>query len=196
MRMTRPAILASMILTMAACGEGEDQARIEAARPAGTNVSAQIALTVRTLEWEDLVPKEFRPDELLARYETEYDLSSLDDNDPRAQELMRKLTELSKQAPAVAELDGKTVRLPGFVVPLEDAGHGVEEFLLVPYYGACVQLPPPPVNQTVQVRTAGAGTHGLFDTVWVTGVVHVERTKSALAEAGYRIEATEVAPYE
>src|SRR5688572_7078986 len=44
-------------------------------------------------------------------------------------------------------LDGKRIRMPGFIVPLDDADEEGAEFLLVPYYGACVHTPPPPPNQ-------------------------------------------------
>lgn len=209
MRMARLAAVVGVVLTMAACDDApapmtqRDLARIEAVGPDGVELAApaapvELPADVRTLEWVDLVPKDFRPDELLARYDAEYDLDSLSDDDPRAQELMRKLMDLWNEAPGVEELDGRMVRLPGFVVPLEGDGRKVDEFLLVPYYGACIHVPPPPANQTVHVRTQGGGARvrGLFDTVWVTGVVHVERTKSALAEAGYRIEAIDVAPYD
>ena len=209
MRMARLTAVAGVVLTMTACGDApapmtqRDLGRIEAVGPAGVELAdapaapAEVPDGVRTLEWADLVPKDFRPDELIARYDAEHDLSSLGDDDPRAQELMRKLMDLWNEAPTVEELDGQTVRLPGFVVPLEGDGRKVNEFLLVPYYGACIHVPPPPANQTVHVRTqdSGARVRGLFDTVWVTGVVHVERKKSTLAEAGYQIEAIEVAPY-
>ena len=53
-------------------------------------------------------------------------------------------------------LDGKLVRLPGYALPLEMAESGVTEFLLVPYVGACIHVPPPPPNQVVlaQLQTA------------------------------------------
>ena len=52
-------------------------------------------------------------------------------------------------------LDGATVRLPGFIIPLDARRDGVlDEFLLVPYFGACIHVPPPPPNQLVYVRMA------------------------------------------
>jgi uncharacterized protein len=71
------------------------------------------------------------------------------------------------------------------------------QFLLVPYYGACIHVPPPPANQTVHVLTReGTAFNGrLFDTVWVTGTMRVEHLSSELAEAGYRLEDASVTPY-
>jgi hypothetical protein len=74
----------------------------------------------------------------------------------------------------------------------------IDQFLLVPYYGACIHVPPPPANQTVHVLTReGMAFEGqLFDTVWVTGTMRVERMSSELADAGYRLEDATVEPYE
>lgn len=149
---------------------------------------------VQELEWEALVPEGWRPDDLLR----EYDVDQLDDSDPRAQELMSKLQALWSQAPVVEALDGKTVKLPGFVVPLEGDGEKVSEFLLVPYFGACIHVPPPPANQTVYVVTgpSAATVRKLFDVVWVTGVLRAKTGTTDLAEAGYTLHATTVEPYE
>ncbi len=86
------------------------------------------------------------------------------------------------------------MRLPGFVVPLETDATEIAEFLLVPYFGACIHVPPPPANQTVHVLTAdGAAYRGeLFDTVWVEGRMHVTPFSNELGDAGYRIDDAEV----
>ena len=36
----------------------------------------------------------------------------------------------------------------------------------------------------------------LFDVVWVTGMMSVKRIDNEIAEAGYTIYATDIAPYE
>ncbi len=149
---------------------------------------------VEELDWDALIPPDWRPDKLMAEFGAE----SLSGDDPRAQELMDKLQALWKESPVVPELDGKRIRLPGFMVPLEMNAETIREFLLVPYYGACIHVPPPPANQTVHVVTAeGKEYRGqLFDTVWVTGTVKVEHLSSELAEAGYRMRDARVEAYE
>ena len=102
-------------------------------------------------------------------------------------------------APIKPSLNGKVVKLPGYVVPLETDGKKTSEFLLVPYYGACIHVPPPPASQTVFVTTKdkkGAKIRGLFDVVWVTGVMTAERQSTEMAEAGYTITASLVEPYQ
>ena len=113
-------------------------------------------------------------------------------------ELMEKLKTFWKESPVVHDYDGKIVKLPGFVVPLEMDAKTIQEFLLVPYYGACIHTPPPPANQTVHVVTDENHAYQgqLFDTVWVTGTIRVEKLSSELGEAGYRIEARKVEPYQ
>ncbi|MEW8586064.1 MAG: DUF3299 domain-containing protein, partial [Candidatus Thiodiazotropha sp.] len=103
-----------------------------------------------------------------------------------------------KEAPVVESLDGKRIKLPGFVVPIEGDGKKLTEFLLVPYYGACIHVPPPPANQTVYVKVpkGDAKIREAFDTVWVSGILSAKSFDSDLATAGYQIEAEEVTPYE
>ncbi len=105
----------------------------------------------------------------------------------------------------VEDLDGKDVRIPGYVLPTEFSGSKVVEFLLVPYVGACVHSPPPPVNQMVHVRVdEGFVSEGLFAPVWVTGKISTAMTTQSISlvdgqrdvEAGYRIRASGVIPYE
>lgn len=149
---------------------------------------------VREIEWDALIPDDYRPDKLMA----EFDIDALSDDDPRAAELMARLKALWDEAPVREELDGNAVKLPGFVVPVEGDEKETTGFLLVPYYGACIHVPPPPANQTVYVLTEkGKGAPpGLFDVVWVTGTMSVQRISNDIAEAGYTLYASDVAPYE
>lgn len=154
---------------------------------------------VQELEWTELVPEGFNPDQLLEQYQEKYNIDQLSDDDPRIQELQTKLEELWNTAPVNTALNGKIVKLPGFIVPLESDGQHTYEFLLVPYYGACIHVPPPPANQTIYVTMQdkkGAEIRKLFDTVWVTGVINTEKLSTDMADAGYTIHATRVEPYE
>ena len=105
----------------------------------------------------------------------------------------------------VDSLDGKDVRIPGYVLPTEYNGDEVVEFLLVPYVGACIHTPAPPLNQLVQVRVEeGFTSEGMFAPVWVTGRMNTDTATQSLylvdgamdVESGYKINASDVAPYE
>jgi hypothetical protein len=97
----------------------------------------------------------------------------------------------------VHDYNGKRVRLAGFVVPLDFSETRVQEFLLVPYIGACIHVPPPPPNQIVYVTSEeGVEVDGMFEPVWVTGTFNTAAISNELADIGYRIAAESVEPYE
>ena len=97
----------------------------------------------------------------------------------------------------VEELDGVRVRMPGFLLPMETGPDGVTEFILTPYAGACVHVPPPPPNQLVFVRTATPWpSERLFQPIWVTGTLSVNPITTELAEIGYGLEAERIEEYE
>ena len=101
-----------------------------------------------------------------------------------------------RSAPVVGELDGQRIRLPGYVVPLDFEATDVAEFLLVPYFGACIHVPPPPSNQIVYVTTvAGYPLKELFEPVWVTGVIRTQAYLNEVGDAGYTLKATIIEPY-
>ncbi len=150
------------------------------------------------LDWEALVPPDWHPEGEVNALMDKYKVDELSDDDPRAAELQAEIDAIWNAAPVVKSLDGKRLRLPGFVVPLRgESEEAMREFLLVPYYGACIHVPPPPANQTVHVVIKGGkGYSGkAFDTVMVTGTLKVEHSRSKLAEAGYRLDAEGVEHY-
>ncbi len=72
-------------------------------------------------------------------------------------------------------LDGKQVRLAGYVLPLGTGGEKITEFLLVPWVGACIHTPPPPPNQMIHISVPGGmEPRGLFSPVWIEGKIDVK----------------------
>jgi hypothetical protein len=149
---------------------------------------------VQTLDWKDLVPAGFDPNRLLKKYYA--DVATLRDDDPRAARLAEAIRKTWESAPVVEALNNKIVKLSGFLVTLEGDGKAVSEFLLVPFFGACIHVPPPPSNQIVLVRTATRPFKAkqMFQTVAVTGRLRTESVRNELASASYVIEATHVEP--
>ncbi|MGD9507334.1 MAG: DUF3299 domain-containing protein [Geminicoccaceae bacterium] len=97
----------------------------------------------------------------------------------------------------VTEWVGDRVRLPGYVVPLDFDGSKVTGFLLVPYMGACIHVPPPPPNQIVYVHTKEPiEIDEIFEAVYATGRFEADLMSTGLAEVGYRIVDATVQPYE
>ena len=93
---------------------------------------------------------------------------------------------------------GKEVKIPGFMVPLEDFAEDVSEFLLVPYVGACVHTPPPPPNQLVYVQMNGEERVQVtyWDPIWIHGTLEVEETTNIYGSVSFKVSGTEVKPYE
>ena len=160
---------------------------------AGPPVAAQDE--VREIEWEDLMPEDWDPFSKLDALMSD-DIGNLSDDSAQAEMLMNAYRDAVRSAPVVGALDGWQIRLPGFVVPLDFEGTEISEFLLVPYFGACIHVPPPPSNQIVYVQTvAGYPIRELFDPVWVTGVIRTQAHLNDVGDAGYTMQATIIEPY-
>jgi hypothetical protein len=143
------------------------------------------------ITWDDLVPGDWDP---LKQFK-DMNFGVLSDADPRAQQMLKKMREVWDNAPVNGKMDGRKVRLPGYVVPLEENKAGLTEFLLVPYFGACIHTPPPPANQIVHVWPKPGAKLKSMDVVWVDGTLKAQRGDSYMGVSGYRMDAEAVTPY-
>ena len=157
--------------------------------------AAPMAAELRELTWSEMVPAD-APPQTAQPAAPMHDLSQL--ADALAAESGPAAAQQSPAAPVVKELDGQQVKLPGYIVPLDVTEEGrVTEFLLVPYFGACIHVPPPPSNQIVLVKYAkGVMLDALYEPFWIQGPLKVESTSSELAEAGYQMTADDVYAYQ
>jgi hypothetical protein len=105
----------------------------------------------------------------------------------------------SSQPPSTGvrtDWNGLVIRLPGFIVPIDYSGSGVTAFILVPFVGACVHVPPPPANQLVFVTTEKPyESSGLFEPVNVIGMFGTASTTTQLADIGYALSADQIVPF-
>ncbi len=106
----------------------------------------------------------------------------------------------------VTELNGSSIKMAGYVLPLEYSGLNVTEFLLVPWVGACIHTPPPPPNQIVHVlldKKDGFKSNSMYEPVWVTGEILTQASTRNLFlkdgsgdfNIGYRLRASLVERY-
>lgn len=143
--------------------------------------------TPQLLEWFELRPK-----------------GDPDSSKPPAAAFHDYLNEGGPLAPQVGSfevnpvLNGRVVKVPGFIVPLVRISYEkVSEFLLVPYAGACVHVPPPPPNQVIYVKIPeGVKVPGINEPYWVTGVLTTQSQQTRKAAAAYSLSAPIVEPYE
>ncbi len=193
-----------------------------------------LAEQVRQLSWDDLVPAHLLSDDPLADLTQEqlnlvvWVINTLDSLPPRGpdteefyqeiDETMPKLKEagidisalMAKrkllQTSIVEELNGQRVRIPGYLLPLEMSDTKVKEFLLVPYIGACIHVPPPPPNQIVHVniiQKEGYRVKSMYEPVWVSGEISVKSMVKDLylvdgssgVDIGYTMQANLIEPY-
>lgn len=142
------------------------------------------------ISWDDLIPPDWNP-----RKEMEEIMSQAygPDSSPETQAVYARLRKLWDEAPVNDKLAGRAVRIPGYIVPLEQGKSGIREFLLVPYFGACIHTPPPPANQIIHVKVAkpAAGFQSM-SAVWVEGTLGVQRANSSMGVSGYTLAASKV----
>lgn len=164
-----------------------------------TSTSA-VAQAPRELKWSDLIPPGAAPPKrapFFAGAQPKADPTAAGHaaGQPDGKFMSMKSQQPGVGAPpaVVTELDGKRIRIGGYVVPLDFESTTVKEFLLVPFVGACIHVPPPPANQIVYVKSAkGLVLNNTFDPVSVIGTMKTEVAVTGLADAGYSVTAEAV----
>jgi len=160
--------------------------------PSAVVVPAAKSTTLRELTWDDLTPKDWDP---LKQFR-DTNFSALSDADPKAIAMLQRMRETWDNAPTDDALDGQMVRIAGYLVPLDETSAGLTDFLLVPYFGACIHTPPPPSNQIIDVRPK-LPTKGWrpMDTVWVSGTLRTLRSETSMGTSSYKMDALSVEAY-
>ena len=153
-----------------------------------------LASAYKEIDWEELIPDGWRKQVILelARMRR---FANAEDGDPKAEQAYAKLKKTWDAAPIVKSMIGKKVRIPGFVVPLDAERMQSSDFLIVPYFGACVHSPPPPANQIILVVPPKGTRTRTMDAIWVEGTLGEERTFSEAGTSAYVIKADKVTPY-
>jgi hypothetical protein len=145
---------------------------------------AALAKTPTEITWDDLIPPGVPYSEIVAAGEMD---ETNDIWQPIFDENATKLNPV---------LDGAYIKMPGYIIPIDQSTDGVTSFVLVPYVGACLHTPPPPANQLVFVTTNKPWpSDNLWDAVWVTGQMQHELQSTEVAETGYLLKAEEMETY-
>ena len=133
----------------------------------------------RELDWLELMPK----DEVDQLMETPAVTHS---GDLKAQQ--------TGSARTIPEMDGIQAKIAGYIVPVEVDGDGqMSEFFIVPYFGACIHVPPPPPNQIILARLAKPmPVTEIYDAYWIEGTLAIEKVDNDIAQAAYTLKAEKV----
>jgi hypothetical protein len=153
-----------------------------------------IGSAYKEVEWDELMPEGWRKKVILEltrmrRY------GSLTDGDPRADEAYARLKKTWDAAPPTKTYIGKPIRIAGYVVPLDAERMQSSEFLLVPYFGACVHSPPPPANQIILIKPPTGSRFRTMDAIWVEGILTEGKTSSKVGTSTYVLTADKITPY-
>jgi hypothetical protein len=191
--MTRPtrlfAACALLLLVLASAGLAYFFARApreEAPVTPPPEKPAFVAEEYPAIRWEDLVPADAAWDRFITRQDA-----------PVSQEMLDQFMKMWNNAPTNPAIDGRRIRIPGFVAPLDAEEREVREFLLVPYFGACIHVPPPPSNQIIHVRDAHPPEGvGMMSTVWVYGRIRIEHAPTPNGASSYSMQADQITFYE
>ena len=161
-------------------------------------------LIFETIEWPDLMPPEvlailLNPPEYIAEIE---DGSAEDQISSQMKSAVNQSEEDAYQQALVStdvneNLDGAMIRIPGFVVPLEfDEEQTISQFFLVPYFGACLHMPPPPPNQIILVNAPkGIQMSALYDPFWIEGQLSTSFQENDMATSAYAMRLQRIEPY-
>ncbi len=146
----------------------------------------------REVTWEQLIPPNWNPADAFKSF----DLAKMQDADPRAMDALARMRDVWANAPVEPSLNGTAIRIAGFAIPLERVKGEVREFLLVPYFGACIHVPPPPANQIIYVVSdKPLKDVQTMDAIWVSGLLKVSAGDSSWGRSAYRMQASVIAPY-
>ena len=110
--------------------------------------------------------------------------------------LLNQMDYITKNAPAeIKQLEGQKVKIPGFMVPLEDNQQKVTEFLLVPTPQACIHVPPPPPNQMIYVKMKEGVEARPGAPIWTYGTFKVSTHHSQYGEVSFEMAGDAVEDY-
>jgi len=159
----------------------------------------------RAIEWIELMPEDdlealMNPPDFLASIEEGSAQDNLDSFKQQTDEdeTAKRFYEALKSTEVMPEFDNVDIRIPGFIVPLvSDEEQRVTEFFIVPYFGACLHLPPPPPNQIIYAKAAeGVVLSTLSMPFWFEGNIRIESHGNDLGASAYSMTADNIEPYD
>jgi uncharacterized protein len=191
-----------VLFTVTACSTKESSPHT----PSATAEPSQVPqiTTYKEIEWPDLMPKEdldalMNPPDYLDEISDGSSADKLDSN--------LKVNTTKTETPyqkalvstrVIAEFNQQKIRIPGYIVPLEfNDQQIVTQFLLVPFFGACIHLPPPPPNQIILATfPKGVNAEDLSDAFFVEGTLQTELKENEMATSAYSMTVDNILPYE
>lgn len=160
--------------------------------------------TYQTIEWIEMMPKDdlealMNPPDYIGQIvdgSAEDNMDTLN-NLAEGNEQVQRFQSALKSTRIVEDFIGKKVRIPGFIVPLEGEDQKITEFFIVPFFGACLHMPPPPPNQIIHVEFKdGVELVNLYDPFWFEGTLSAKMISNDLGASAYAMTINSVYPHE
>jgi hypothetical protein len=182
--------LAALICTLAVGGAASFalQDNVEANEAKAAAPSNEI----KRIEWSDLTPP-LSAGAQQAAAELNMRIDQMTDD-----EIADAMDKIDAEGNSLmTELDDSNIEIEGFLVPIDFNVETATDFVLVPYFGACIHVPAPPPNQTVFVKFREGLAMAEFEQNYyypfkVRGKMKVARAKTELAEVGYQVTASDI----
>lgn len=169
------------------------------------SLSTAVQAAPKVITWDDLVPADTKSKIIdFGKYKSKVGHPNLTDfggNKEEMEDYLLTMDFMKQSQPLegdaiVTELDGKQVKIAGYITPITFDGDKVIDFLFVPYHGACIHVPPPPANQIVYAENVkNLSADATYDPVWLTGTLKAKPVSMLVANVGYSIENATVEPY-
>ena len=144
----------------------------------------------KTVEWFELIPE--KEAEILSTIDLIIDHSGK--TNPLEEGIYQQALTSTNVIP---EMNGQLIRIAGFVMPLEFRDQAITQFLLVPFFGACIHVPPPPPNQIILVDYPKGldVVRNMESPVWITGKIETTLLENEMASTAYYLQADGVKEY-
>ena len=163
-----------IIVLLSSCQPADPEAGVPLKLAEQVRIRAFKQMNPTSLAWSNLMPTDYIPSSQVFPWTVE---------NPEA--MMQQTLE---ETPLVESLNGQDVKISGYVVPLDGTDEAIWEFLLVPFLGACIHVPPPPANQIVYVKPKyPLLMDESWDVISVVGTLTAEGRTSGLGAVGYQM---------
>ena len=109
-------------------------------------------------EWSKLIDPNFNQQKIVNFYKEK--VLHVKESTPAEIAIYAQMQEALKQGGNNKAVDGKKVKLSGYIVPIDIDSESVSTFLFFPNQAACIHVPASPANQTIFVtakKGQGAG---------------------------------------
>ena len=148
-------------------------------------------------KWSVLIDPNFNQAKVVRYYKDK--VSKVKEGSKEEILIYAQLQDALKHAGNNKNIDGKRVKLNGYIVPVDTDGGKVNKFLFFPNQAACIHVPASPANQTIYVTTKkdeGVLMEDAYEQIIVYGTLKLQTTKVATGTASFIIQdgVTRLAP--